>query len=331
MYQHFYGLRELPFELTPNPKYLFMTARHREALSNLQYGLFSAKAVTVLIGEAGTGKTTLLRTALESDRCRDVRCIYINNPALTRPEFIEMLARRFELSTVAAQSKTILLSELENVLHDRTARGKITALVVDEAQSLSKELLEEVRLLANIETHTEKLLPLVLAGQPELAARLNDPTLRQLKQRVALRCEIAPFELPETAAYIASRIRTAGGEASKLFTREAVILIHERSKGIPRTISVMCDNALLSGLALGKQPVDREIVLEVSRDFDLHQDATEIIRPITVPTVDEPDVPSDSGLDVATADVDEDERDREPFGTIEPQRRFRLFGSAPRS
>ncbi len=296
MYQRFYGLRELPFELTPNPKYLFMTARHREALSNLQYGLFSAKPVTVLIGEAGTGKTTLLRTALESDRCRDVRCIYINNPALTRSEFIEMLARRFELSLEAAQSKTILLGELERVLHDRRARGEITALVVDEAQSLSQELLEEIRLLANIETHTEKLLPLVLAGQPELAARLNDPSLRQLKQRVALRCEIAPFELPETAAYIASRIRTAGGEASKLFTREAVILIHERSKGIPRTISVMCDNALLSGLALGKQPVDREIVLEVSRDFDLHQDASGIVRS-TVPTVDETDVQSDSGVD----------------------------------
>ena len=127
-------------------------------------------------------------------------------------------------------------------------------------------------MLANIETPTEKLLPLVLSGQPELAERLNDPALRQLKQRVALRCELKPLELSETAAYIASRIKTAGGEASKLFTREAVVLIHEFSRGIPRTISVMCDNALLGGMALGRQPVDREIVNEVCRDFDLRAD-----------------------------------------------------------
>ena len=269
MYQRFYGLRELPFELTSNPKYLFFSARHREALSNLEYGLSSAKAVTVLIGEAGTGKTTLLRAALQSEMCRNVRCIYLNNPALSRDEFIEMLASRFELGPEAARSKTVLLDQLEKSLRDRRARGDITALVIDEAQSLSLELLEEVRLLANIETPAEKLLPLVLAGQPELADRLNDPTLRQLKQRVALRCEIAPLELPETAAYIASRIKTAGGEASRLFTREAVVLIHEFSRGIPRTISVICDNALLGGLALERQPVDRGIVSEVCRDFDL--------------------------------------------------------------
>jgi general secretion pathway protein A len=277
MYQHFYGLRELPFELTANPKFLFFSPRHREALSNLEYGLSTAKAVTVLIGEAGTGKTTLLRAALQSDQCRTVRCVYVNNPALTRDEFIEMLANRFNFGQEAARSKTVLLEQLERTLRDRRSRGEITALVIDEAQSLSFELLEEVRLLANIETPSEKLLPVVLSGQPELAERLNDPALRQLKQRVALRCEIAPLNLPETAAYIATRIKTAGGEASKLFTREAVVLIHEFSKGIPRTISVMCDNALLSGMALGRQPVDREIVNEVCSDFDLraHETSTE--------------------------------------------------------
>ena len=269
MYQRFYGLRELPFELTPNTKYLYLTARQREALSNLQYGLSSAKAVTMLVGEAGTGKTTLLKAALESDRCRHVRAIYLNNPALTRAEFLETLAGRFGLSAEAGRSKAVLLAELERELHERRARGEVTALVIDEAQSLPNELLEEVRLLANIETATEKLLPLILAGQPELAERLEDPALRQLKQRVALRCEIAVFELPETAAYIAHRIRTAGGEAPRLFTREAVMLIHEHSKGIPRTISVMCDNALVTAFALNRQPVDREIVLEVSRDFRL--------------------------------------------------------------
>ena len=278
MYQRFYGLRELPFELTPNPRYLYLTAGHREALSNLQYGLFSAKAVTLLVGEAGTGKTTLLRAALESDACTNVRCVYLNNPALTRGEFVEILARRFELSPEAAVSKAAMLGELERILQERRARGEITALVIDEAQTLSVELLEEVRLLANIETATEKLLPLVLAGQPELGARLEESGLRQLKQRVALRCDVSAFGLAETAAYISSRIRTAGGEASRLFTREAVTLIHECSRGIPRTISVMCDNALVTGLALNRQPVDKQIVLEVARDFALRTESPHVVE-----------------------------------------------------
>jgi general secretion pathway protein A len=267
MYQRYYALRELPFELTPNPKYLYLPPRHREALSNLEYGLSSAKSLTVLVGETGTGKTTLLRAALESDRCADVHCVYLNNPALTRVEFVSMLALRFGLSAEASHSKTTLLEELERVLRERRDRGEITALVVDEAQALSTELLEEVRLLANIETADEKLLPLVLAGQPELSARLEDTALRQLKQRVALRCEIMPFQLSETAAYIATRIRVAGGVPAKLFTREGVALIHEHSGGIPRIISVICDNALVSGMALERQPVDGSVVLEVCRDF----------------------------------------------------------------
>lgn len=269
MYQHFYNLRELPFELTPNPKYLFMTRRHREALSNLQYGLSTAKPITVLIGEAGTGKTTLLHTALGSAPCHNVVCVYLNNPALTRAEFVEVLSQRFNLGPAAGESKAALLSELDGVLRERRARGLISALVIDEAQSLSPELLEEVRLLANIETTTDKLLPLVLAGQPELGDRLNEVGLRQLKQRVALRCEITPFNQDETAAFIAHRVRVAGGDAAALFTREAVKLIHQKSGGIPRVISVMCDNALLTGCGLNRRPVDRAIVMEVARDFDL--------------------------------------------------------------
>jgi general secretion pathway protein A len=222
---------------------------------------------------SGTGKTTLINAALESERCQNVRCVYLNNPALTREEFIYMLATRFELGAEAAASKAVLLQALEGVLKERRARGEITALIVDEAQRLSTELLEEVRLLANIETPSQKLLPLVLAGQPELAARLEEPELRQLKQRVALRCEIAPFGLSETAAYIAGRIETAGGVPSRLFTREAVTLIHECSGGIPRTINVICDNALVSGMALDRRPVDRAMVLEVCEDFSLRRGA----------------------------------------------------------
>src|SRR5437870_1637747 len=201
MYEAFYGLSGLPFELTANPKYLFLTPSQGEALSVLQYGLFSAKSITVLIGEAGTGKTTLLRAALESERCRHVRCIYLNNPALGTRDFIKLLALKFGLGDECASSKSLLLEQLERYLKERRERGEITALVVDEAQSLSVRLLEEIRLLANMETPTAKLLPLVLAGQPELAVRLEDPTIRQLKQRVTLRCELQPFELTNTAAY----------------------------------------------------------------------------------------------------------------------------------
>jgi general secretion pathway protein A len=269
MYQDFYGLAEAPFELTANTKYLFFTAQHREALSNLEYGLSCAKPITVLIGEAGTGKSTLLRAALESDRCRHVSCVYLDNPTLTRDEFVETLAARFDLGAAAERSKATLLGGLQSVISDRQARGEITALVVDEAQALPDPLLEEIRLLANMETQAGKLLPLVLAGQPELSARLNEPGLRQLKQRVALRCELKPLNLPDTASYIASRIRTAGGDPGKIFTREAVTLIHEYSHGVPRTISVMCDNAMMSGFALDERRIDGRIVREVCRDFDL--------------------------------------------------------------
>jgi type II secretory pathway predicted ATPase ExeA len=198
-----------------------------------------------------------------------VRCIYLNNPTLTRVEFVEFLANAFGLSERAASSKTTLLAELEQVLLDRRARGIITALLVDEAQALPVELLEEVRLLANIETSTEKLLPVVLAGQPQLGQRLNDPALRQLKQRVALRCHLLPLDLKETAAYIAERVSIAGGDSATLFTKEAVELIHLCSYGIPRTISVICDNALVNGFAADRRPVGREIVEEVCKDFDL--------------------------------------------------------------
>ena len=277
MYQRVYGLTALPFELTPDSKFLFLSTRQREALSVLQYGLSAAKPITLLIGEAGTGKTTLITAALASDRCRHVRCIYLNNPALRTDDFVRMLAIKFDLGPEAGSSKAVLVDRLERHLLERHDRGETTALVIDEAQTLSVELLEEVRLLANIEKPSAKLLPLVLAGQPELAARLEEPGLRQLKQRVTLRCELEPFDLSDTATFIASRIRTAGGDPSRLFTREAVALIHEYSRGIPRTISVICDNALVSGMALGGRRVDRPIVIEVGRDLRL--------SPIPVPSL----------------------------------------------
>ena len=279
MYENFYGFTELPFELTANPKYLFLSDTQREALSNLQYGLFAAKAMTLLVGEAGTGKTTLIQAALASDFCRDVRCVYLSNPTLRPDDFVRQLALKFQLGSEAGESKALLLERLEKLLTERQAAGQVTALVVDEAQSLSHEMLEEIRFLVNIETPTAKLLPVVLAGQPELAARLEEPNLRQLKQRVTLRSILHPFELEETAAYIASRITTAGGVPGRIFSLEAVTLIHEFSGGIPRTISVICDNVLVNGMALGRNLIDRATVMEVCRDLHLTQRAPEAQPP----------------------------------------------------
>jgi type II secretory pathway predicted ATPase ExeA len=196
MYESFYGFRERPFDLTPNPRFLVMTDVHREALSNLEYGIASRTGITLLVGDAGTGKTTLIRTALERQPER-VHCVHLQNPALTRGEFVEMLAWRFDLSDRARESKTALLLELEEVLKRRADAGESTVLLIDEAQSLPRDILEEIRLLANIETNERKLLSVIMAGQPEVTSLLNDESLRQLKQRVALRCELRPLTLQE--------------------------------------------------------------------------------------------------------------------------------------
>ncbi len=270
MYEAFFGLRERPFDLTPNPRFLLLTSKHREALSNLKYGLASRRGLTLLVGEAGTGKTTLVRAVVSDIEGKGALIAYLNNPTLSRTEFCEFLAASYHLPAAARHSKTALLEELTRVLNERHAAGLLTGLVIDEAQSLPLELLEEVRLLANIETATEKLLPVVLAGQPELAERLNQPSLRQLKQRVALRCELGSLDARETGEYIASRIRIAGGNSALVFTRQAVDCIFEHSRGIPRLISVLCDNSMISGFAADRRPINREIVSDVCRDFDIN-------------------------------------------------------------
>ena len=267
MYQDFYGLKSRPFDLTPDPRFLLMTAKHREALSTLQYATSGHKGVALVVGEAGTGKTTLIHAALETRS--DGLPLLLSNPALTRAEFLEFLAEGFNLPAEAATSKTRCISALTRVLKERQASGSTAALIIDEAQCLPDELLEEVRLLANIETPQEKLLSIILVGQPEIAERLNRPTQRQIKQRVGLRSTLSPLDEAETAAYIATRVQVAGGSCERLFTADAIATIYEYAAGIPRTISVICDNALVTGFALDWRPVDRDVILEVCRDLDL--------------------------------------------------------------
>jgi general secretion pathway protein A len=268
MYERYYGLRQRPFNLTSNPRYLLLTAAHAEALSSLQYGISSRIGIIVLVGEAGTGKTTVIRAAMASQPAGG-HFVVMNNPLLSRGEFFQHLAEGFGLSDEAAASKTRFLSELTQALRASVGSGRQTGLIVDEAHALPYEILEEIRLLANIETDEEKLLPVVLAGQPELGDRLNNPDLRQLKQRVALRCSLRTLRPRETAAYVAGRIGVAGGDPAKIFTAEAVQLIHKDSGGVPRTISVICDNALVTGFAADQRPIDVDTVREVCRDLDL--------------------------------------------------------------
>jgi general secretion pathway protein A len=268
MYESFYGFRERPFDLSPNPRFLFFTDKHQEAMANLEFGITRHKGVVLLLGEAGMGKTTVVRALIEKERPTRVKCVYLNNPVLTREEFLQFLVQSLNLSSAAETSKTQLITELAERLTAYRRKGRSLVLLVDEAQSLPDELLEEIRLLTNIETNEEKLLTLILIGQPELADRLNDDALRQLKQRIELRYTLKPLDLRETASYIASRISTAGAD-SPPFTREAVNLIHERSRGIPRLISVICENALISGYAENERLVTRRLVQDVCDDFDL--------------------------------------------------------------
>jgi general secretion pathway protein A len=264
MYQAFFGLRERPFELTPDPRFIYLSEHHLEALSVMHYGIAGRKGITLIVGEAGTGKTTVVRAALQAVERPSARCVYLSNPTLTRAEFYEFLAVSFGLPPDAATSKTRFLFAFEPMLVRRAQERALTALVIDEAQSLPLELLEEVRLLANLETPTEKLLSVVLAGQPELAETLERPELRQLKQRVALRADLGPLDMRQTAAYVAGRIRRAGGEPTAVFTMEAVLMIRAKSRGIPRSISVLCDNALLAAYAAGKKPVGPDLVEEAA-------------------------------------------------------------------
>ena len=267
MYTEFYGLKELPFALTPDPRYLYFTPSHTEVMANLHYGIESGRGLIVVTGEVGTGKTTLLRWMMQR-LDRTVMVAYIFNPRLSVAEFYQYLATLFNIGEW--ENKSDLLIALGKVLETRHNRGLRTVLVVDEGHGLSTEVLEEIRLLCNFESDTAKHLQIVLTGQPELREVLNQPNLRQLKQRVALRCEITALpNVEETAQYIASRLKAAGATKTDIFSPGAVDYIFRCSAGIPRNINNLCDNALLNGFASGATVISRAIIEEVAATFDM--------------------------------------------------------------
>ncbi len=268
MYLQFYGLQDIPFSLTPDPRFLYFTDSHREVMANLHYGIQHGKGLIVVTGEVGTGKTTMLRSMI-SRLDRSVLTSNIFNPGLSVSEFYEHLAADFELGSYT--SKSDLLMKLGRLLMMRHSRGLRTVVVLDEAHGLSRELMEEVRLLLNFETYTEKQLQIILVGQPELRTTLNRPEMRQLKQRISLRCEIKPLKVEEVSAYIRTRLKVAGATRLDLFTANAIALIYRASEGIPRLINNLCDNAMLTGFATNARVITAQIIAEVADSLDLLQ------------------------------------------------------------
>lgn len=267
MYAEFYGLKELPFALTPDPHFIYFTPSHTEVMANLHYGIESGKGLIVVTGEVGTGKTTILRWMMQR-LDRTVLVAYIFNPRLSVTEFYQHVASLFDLQKW--ETKPELLVSLGHALEARHSRGLRTVLIIDEAQGLSPAVLEEIRLLSNFESDTAKHLQIVLTGQPELREVLNYPELRQLKQRVALRCMIKPLSgVEETDRYVTSRLLASGAERTDIFLREAVDYIYRCSDGIPRKINNLCDNSLLAGYAAGELTIGRSIVEEVADSLDM--------------------------------------------------------------
>jgi len=269
MYKGFYNLQRNPFEITPDPSFLFPTKRHNEALASLYYGVTAHRGFVVLTGEVGTGKTLILRSLLGLLQRRDVAFALIFNPTLTPLEFMRYIALDFGLP-VAGKAKDELIHVLNGFLLQRHQRGLTTILVVDEAHHLSAEILEEIRLLTNLETSQQKLLQIVLAGQPELDQKLDSHELRQLKQRIALRCHLDPLGMNETREYMARRLQIAGAPAAgQIFSGPAIEAVFRHSRGIPRLVNTICENALLSGYAKQAAIITPDIIDGVARDLRL--------------------------------------------------------------
>jgi general secretion pathway protein A len=292
MYKSFYNLERNPFELTPDPSFLFTTPRHNEALATLYHGVRGHKGFVVLTGEVGTGKTLLLRCLLQLlNRSDDIACAYTFNSHLPPLEFLQQIASDFGLPA-SGRNKSEVLSGLSNYVIDRGSRRLTTLLVVDEAHQLSVDVLEEIRLLTNLETTQDKLLQVLLVGQPELDDKLDSVDLRQLKQRIAHRCQLEPLDLSETRGYIERRLRVAGLnlDGHLLFPPETVACVYRHSRGIPRLINTICENALITAYAQQRRNVTPEMVEDIVADLRLSTRASHSTRTERQGRLDEVDI-----------------------------------------
>jgi general secretion pathway protein A len=266
IYNAYFGFSENPFEISPDPEFLYRSPQHEEALANLIYGVRGRKGFIVLSGEVGTGKTTMLeclRDYLESQR---IEFAFIFNSRLTPEQFFEMMAFDFDLQC-DRKSKPEVLFALNSLLIQQAERGRTTALIVDEAHNLDWEVLEEIRLLGNLENRHGKLLQIILAGQPELDRKLDASNLRQLKQRIVLRCTLDPLSPDEVIAYIETRLARAGMPNQTVFPLDVLDEIYVRSRGIPRLINLLCDNLLITAFAMEQRTATLQMLDEVCRDL----------------------------------------------------------------
>lgn len=267
MYRKFYGFRERPFEITPDPKFVFLSEIHQEALAHLQYAVREGKGFSVITGEAGTGKTTLVHMLLGKLDGR-VRTSFIFNPILDRADFLNYVCDDLGIKSEGMRSRGQSLAALHSFLLECYTRDEKVFLIIDEAQCLEPDLLQEVRLLTNLETSKNKLLHVILLGQPELNQILAEPRFRPLKQRITVRYHLRPLSFQETREYINFRLKKAGSRNITIFDPGAVREIYRYSKGIPRLINIVCDNALLTGFSLEQNRIGRRIIRSILTDLE---------------------------------------------------------------
>jgi len=275
MYKRFFGLQANPFNVNPDPRYLFLTKYTEEALACLTYGIQSRKGFVLLTGEVGTGKTTLINKLLSWLRQQRVATAFVFNSMMDVPQFLDYMMTDFGIPSSSREKSQIVL-HFNNWLLERYRAGENAVLIIDEAQNLSDEVLEEIRLMTNLETFTEKLLQIVLVGQPELDDKLRRPQLRQLRQRVMLRAKTQPLLLQETSAYIAQRLRIAGSNGQEIFTPEALSAIHRYSHGIPRVVNLICEHCLINVFADQQRVVTVDAVKAVAHDFELEGNGSSV-------------------------------------------------------
>jgi general secretion pathway protein A len=280
MYKAFFGFTKNPFDMSPDPSFLFRSAQHEEALANLIYGVQSRKGFIVLTGEVGTGKTTMLECLRDFLNAQQIAFASLFNSRLTVEQFFELLAYDLDLRCNRL-SKTEVLLSLNNMLLERANVSRTTVLIVDEAHNLEWDVLEEIRLLGNLENRKGKLLQIVIAGQQELDRKLEAPEFRQLKQRIALRCALRGFDLGETVAYVDSRMARAGLKSQTVIPPQLLEQLHYRAQGIPRVINAICDNLLLTAFALESRIATMEMLDEVTADMRLVYPGQHSFRPDT--------------------------------------------------